>query len=170
LRSPISALVLAFVLTFLFLCAVFNVRGLACALPVLCFKHVDDTNFSRHIPYEAHVDTPTRRALVEFIEQSPGEPSVAKLFSPPGFGKTDTVAAAALMTKAMYLRVSAKSSPLMVKLQCEYQKLFDELKEKQLPCCDLERHLEKISFSFVACLFEAISAQIEEVVFALTNI
>jgi hypothetical protein len=138
-------------------------RSVAHALPALCFKRgVGDTNFSRHIPYEAHVETPTRRALVAFI-QAPGEPSAAKLFSPPGFGKTDTVASAALMTNAMYLRVSAKSNPLMVKLQLAYQDRFDEMKEEQLLCCDLERRVKDISFSFVACLFEAISAQIEEV-------
>ena len=50
----------------------------------MCFKRgVNDSNFSRHIPYEGHVDTPTRRALVEFIQQLPGEPLAAKLFSPP---------------------------------------------------------------------------------------
>lgn len=67
------------------------------------------------------------------------------------------------MTNAMYLRVSAKSNPLMVKLQLAYQDRFDEMKEEQLLCCDLERRMKDISFSFVACLFEAISAQIKDV-------
>jgi hypothetical protein len=129
-------------------------------LPALCFKSsVKEDNFSTHVPYEAHMETPTSNAMIDYFKESQGEPRAAALFCPPGFGKTDTVANSARKAGAKYVRCSGKSTPLIRSLIRTFDDKIGQMPNANVTAKELLSAFNEISMSFVICLLEAVIAQ-----------
>jgi hypothetical protein len=131
-----------------------------------CYKKVGFVpNFTSVIPPQAHQHTTTDDNLANWIRSDfSNEPTIASLFAPPGFGKTESTRYAARFAHAVYCRVAASRSPIMLKLSERYDEVLYQRSSTSanVKVDELLKILNDVSYSFVVCLLNAIASIIKE--------